>query len=76
MVQSEGRIEESDLVLTWEPGQASALDADQIASSVDIGNVVVQRLTEEGLVDEVYTVDFAFAFHAFYPDSEIKTNRN
>ncbi|MBT6206032.1 MAG: DUF3179 domain-containing protein [Alphaproteobacteria bacterium] len=76
MVRSHGRIEEGDLVITWEPGQASALDAHQIASSVDIGNVVVQRWTEEGLVDAVYTVDFAFAFHTFYPDSEIRTGTN
>jgi hypothetical protein len=33
----------------------------------------VQRRTEEGLVDIVYTVDFAFAFHAFFPDSIIQT---
>jgi len=67
------RIETDDLVLTWEPGQASALDETTIAESFDVGNVVVQRKTSEGLVDEIYTVDFAFAFHAFYPDSTIVT---
>ena len=67
------RLEDGDLVITWEPGQASALDSSTIASSFDVGNVVVQRQTEGGLVDEVYTVDFAFAFHAFYPDSVITT---
>jgi len=60
-------------VITWEPGQASALDEHEIAASVDVGNIVVQRQTAQGLVDAVYTVDFAFAFFAFYPDSVIRT---
>ena len=30
-------------------------------------------MTADGPVDEVYTVDFDFAFHAFYPESEIRT---
>ena len=73
LVQSQGRIEDGDLVITWEPGQASALDEHEIAASVDVGNIVVQRQTAQGLVDAVYTVDFAFAFFAFYPDSVIRT---
>ncbi|MBC6439795.1 MAG: DUF3179 domain-containing protein [Rhodospirillales bacterium] len=73
LLQSEGRIEDGNLVITWKPGQASALDDHDIALSVDIGNVVVQRMTDHGLVDEVYTVDFAFAFKAFYPESDILT---
>lgn len=40
---------------------------------MDVGNIVVQRQTAEGLVDAVYTVDFALAFFAFYPDSVIIT---
>ncbi len=73
LIRSQGRIEDGDLVITWEPGQASALDEREIASSVDVGNIVVQRQTEQGLIDAVYTVDFAFAFFAFYPDSVIRT---
>jgi hypothetical protein len=73
LVQTRKRIEDGDLIITWEPGQASALDTHDIASGVDVGNIVVQRRTEEGLVDIVYTVDFAFAFHAFFPDSIIQT---
>ncbi len=73
LLRAAGRIETGDLVLTWEPGQASALDEQVIAQSFDVGNVVVQRMTSEGPVDAVYTVDFAFAFHAFYPDSPIIT---
>jgi len=68
-----GRIEHGDLVLTWQPGQVSALDERVIAQSFDVGNVVVQRLTQSGPVDVPYSVDFAFAFHAFYPDAPIVT---
>lgn len=73
LLREQKRLEDGDIVITWEPGQASALDSSTIASSFDVGNVVVQRRTETGMVDEVYTVDFAFAFHAFYPDSVITT---
>ena len=39
----------------------------------DVGNVVAQRKTASGMEDVVYGVDFAFAFHAFYPEAEIAT---
>ena len=67
----EQRIEEGDLVLTWTEGQNSALDTRDIAEGRDVGNVVVQRHTEQGLVDVPHHVTFAFAFHAFFPDAEI-----
>ncbi len=62
------QIETSDgVVLTWESGQNSALDAPSIREGVDVGNVVVQRRIEGGIKDIAYGVDFAFAFHAFFP---------
>jgi len=64
-------IETDDLRLSWVPGQASALDTARIADGRDIGNVVVERRTAEGWEDAVYSVDFAFAFKAFFPESEI-----
>lgn len=64
-------IETDDLRLSWTPGQASALDASRVADGRDVGNVVVERRTAEGWEDAVYSVDFAFAFLAFFPDSEI-----
>ena len=73
LLRREGRIEEDGLVLAWEPGQASALDEREIASGADVGNVTVRRMTDDGPADVVYTVDFAFAFRAFYPDGEIRT---
>ncbi|MFQ5954696.1 MAG: DUF3179 domain-containing protein [Kiloniellales bacterium] len=68
LLRERGRIEADDLVLTWEAGQNSALDAPQIADGRDIGNVVVQRQTADGLEDEVHDLTFAFVFHAFHPD--------
>ena len=74
MLREKGRIEKGDLVLTWEKGQASALDAGIIAEGRDVGNVVVQRKTADGLVDAVHDISFAFAFHAFRPDGKIHTS--
>lgn len=69
--QSE-RIETEDgLIIRWEKGQNSALDAALIGEGVDIGNVTVQREKDGALIDIVYTVDFAFAHNAFYPDIPI-----
>lgn len=65
------RIEVGDVVMTWEPGQNSALDARVIAYGADVGNVVVQRRTAEGLVDIPYGIDFAFAFRAFHPNAQM-----
>ena len=73
LLRQEGQIVEGDLVITWQPGQASALDTRDIASGVDVGNVTVQRMTQSGPVDVVYMVDFAFAWHAFFPDSPVRT---
>ena len=70
-LRKERRIEFGNLVLTWQPGQNSALDNRLIIRGRDIGNVVVQRQTDQGLVDAVYDVTFAFAFHAFYPDGTL-----
>lgn len=67
-LREKGRIETDDgLVLEWMPGQNSALDSASISRGRDIGNVEV---TKDGK-DVAFSVDFAFAFHAFYPDSEI-----
>lgn len=68
LVQRRGSIHHGDLVITWESGQNSALDADRIADGRDVGNIVVQRRVGGELVDAVYDVSFAFAFHAFRPD--------
>lgn len=74
LLRKEKTIAAGDLIIRWEPGQASALDSSIIAQGFDVGNVTVQRKTENGLEDVVYGVDFAFAFHAFSPDAPIHTD--
>jgi hypothetical protein len=58
-------IEEAGLRLSWQPGQASALDSAQIASGRQIGDV---RVRDGQGRDVAHDVMFAFAFHAFHPD--------
>ena len=65
LIKRKKRIEAGDLVITWVPGQNSVLDTSDIAAGRDIGNVVVQRRTPAGLVDEAHDLTFAFVFHAF-----------
>ena len=65
------RIEADKLVLTWEAGQNSIHDTRLIFRGRDVGNVVVQRQTENGLEDVPYDVSFAFAFSAFVPDGKL-----
>jgi hypothetical protein len=73
LLRAKKRIKSGDLLLTWAPGQNSALDAPYIAAGRDIGNVLVQRETAKRLIDTVYGIDFAFAFHAFRPNAVIHT---
>jgi hypothetical protein len=70
-LRTKGRIEAGDLVLTWVPGQASALDARVIAEGREVGNVVAQRKAAGGLEDVAYDVTFAFVFNAFHPDGTL-----
>jgi hypothetical protein len=65
------RIEAGDLLLTWEPGQTSPLDAPSIEAGREIGNIIVQRRGVSGLEDAVYDVSFAFAFRAFHPQGRL-----
>jgi hypothetical protein len=71
LLRQRGTIESGDVILKWEAGQTSALDKASIIAGRDIGNVVVQRQQDERLTDIPYDVTFAFAFHAFRPNSPI-----
>ncbi len=74
LVRARKTITKGDIVIRWEPGQASALDARIIADGFDVGNVTVQRKDAGGALEDVpYSVDFAFAFHAFHPAVPIYT---
>lgn len=60
-----GRIEEAGLVITWETGQASALDTAEIGAGREVGNI---RVRDGAGAEVVHDVPFAFAFHAFHPE--------
>ena len=70
-LRAAGRIEAGELVLSWRPGQTSALDAPRIADGRDVGSVVVQRRRDGRLEDAVHHVTFAFVFHAFEPEGTL-----
>jgi hypothetical protein len=67
------RVEKGDLVITWEAGQNSALDKSLIKLGRDVGNVVVQRQTADGLADAPHDISFAFAFFNDTATTEIYT---
>lgn len=71
VLREKGKITKGDLVISYEPGQNSALDRRSIKDGRDVGNIIVQRKTASGLKDEVHDVTFAFVFHAFRPEGTI-----
>ena len=71
-LKRERRVEApGDIIITWEAGQNSALDAPTISEGLDVGNIVVQMRQGDSLIDVAYGVDFSFAFNAFYPEVDI-----
>ncbi|MDP6352863.1 MAG: DUF3179 domain-containing protein [Alphaproteobacteria bacterium] len=72
LLRRSGRLEDGDLRLSWSAGQNSALDRPAIALGADVGNVVVEERVGDGWRDTAYSVDFAFAFKAFYPNAAIR----
>lgn len=71
-LQEKAQIRHGDYLITWQAGQASALDSAVISQGRDVGTVVVQRQEDHGkLVDVPYKVTFAFVWHAFEPDKGI-----
>ena len=65
-VAEAGRIAEAGVVIDWTEGQASALDAADLAGGAHVGDIAV-RDAETG-APVVHEVTFAFAFHAFHPE--------
>jgi len=59
---------EDGLLIQWSPGQSSVTDRRLIAKGRDIGNV---RVTQDGKA-VAFSVDFAFAYRAFYPDGKLE----
>lgn len=73
LLRQRRQIETGNFVVSWEAGQASALDTQQVAAGRDVGNILVQRRTESGLEDAAAMITFAFAFFAFHPDGVLHT---
>ena len=72
LLRASGAVVAGDVRLSWTPGQNSAVDAASVAEGVDVGNVTAMRRGADGVWRDIpYSVDFAFAFAAFYPDSPI-----
>ncbi|MDA0340654.1 MAG: DUF3179 domain-containing protein [Proteobacteria bacterium] len=71
LLREQKKIKHRDLLITWEPGQNSALDARLIAKGRDVGNVLVQRRRGNELHDIPYDVTFAFVFLAFKPEGTL-----
>ena len=74
-VRAEGEIRRDQLILRWQAGQASALDAPTVDAGRDIGTVSVSRVTDGGAEAVAFDTPFAFAFHAFRPDSPIHVEK-
>jgi hypothetical protein len=67
LLRERGEVRHGELVIRWEAGQASALDAPTTGGGRDVGNVTVQRKIGDRYEDVPYDVAFAFVFHAFRP---------
>lgn len=64
-LREENEISENGIKLSWNSGQASALDHYSVAEGRDVGTVRVRDANGDDLPHDVM---FAFAFHAFFPD--------
>jgi len=60
-----GEVTEAGVTISWNAGQASALDTANIAEGKDVGTI---RVRDSAGRDVPHDVMFAFAFHAFWPD--------
>ena len=73
LLREKKAIDINGIRLTWQDGQASALDSRRLAKGRDVGTVVATRQDGGGMQADVpYDVTFAFAFHAFHPDIDIR----
>ncbi|MEQ9688774.1 MAG: hypothetical protein RLO48_03495, partial [Bauldia litoralis] len=73
VIEAEKTIRRGDIVITWEPGQASALDTSRIDEGRDVGSVTVIRDSASGAEPVVHDVTFAFVVAAFEPTLTIRT---
>ncbi|MHA1549579.1 MAG: DUF3179 domain-containing protein [Alphaproteobacteria bacterium] len=71
LLQERGEIREGDIVVRWQAGQASALDAAEIVKGRDVGTVSVTDARDGAPV--VHDVTFAFVVNAFEPTLVVRT---
>jgi hypothetical protein len=72
LLRKKGRLVLDDLELTWQAGQASALEHREVAKGRDVGTVIASvRSSGGGQSGVPYDVTFAFVVHAFHPDISI-----
>ncbi len=64
-IREEGGVTEAGFSISWESGQASAMDHAVIAQGRDVGTVRVRDTAGQEVPHDLL---FAFAFHAFWPD--------
>lgn len=63
-VRRENGVNEHGVKISWESGQASALDTSDISKGRDVGTIRVRDKQGKNVPHDVM---FAFAFHAFWP---------
>ncbi|MBU2581669.1 MAG: DUF3179 domain-containing protein [Alphaproteobacteria bacterium] len=74
LLRKAGIVRSGDFLISWQAGQASALDQHLVSGGRDVGNVIAQKDNGNGQFEDVaYDVTFAFAFHAFHPESRLFT---
>lgn len=66
-VRDEGGVSEAGVTISWDEGQASALDTGTISKGKEVGTVRVRNAQGR---DVPHDVMFAFAFHAFWPNGK------
>ncbi len=67
----EREVTEAGVTISWNSGQASALDTSGVADGRDVGTI---RVRDASGNDVPHDVMFAFAYHAFFPDGEWMLN--
>ncbi|MEX0285720.1 MAG: DUF3179 domain-containing protein [Paracoccaceae bacterium] len=65
--EAKTEVREAGVVISWAPGQASALDTARINKGREVGTI---RVRDGQGRDVPHDVMFAFAFHAFWPDGD------
>jgi hypothetical protein len=74
-LRSQGLITIGRIELSWRDGQNSALNATEISKGRDVGTVEAIQIATDGSREPIaYDVTFAFAAHAFHPETPIVTD--